>query len=149
MTSMRFDELLNDIKVYKTNHELDFQCTTACKRYSIGVYCNPPDFMNSNCNRALNKPFLGVFPSIHFTDLTRPVIKNEQIFLMFSECFEKAFTYRLHFDCDKGEAFLKVLDMPNTNDGIVTEREINGISKAIHPDLIKFLAPRVVGSFGY
>lgn len=148
MTRIRYDELLNDRKVYKTNHELDFQCTSSCKRYSIGVYCNPRDLVRADSKSVLNKPFLGVFPSSNFNDPTKPVIKNEQIFLMYSECFEMAFTYRLYIDGDKGKAFIEVLDMPNTNEGLVSEREINGISKAIHPDHVKFLPPKAAGTFG-
>lgn len=149
MTRLRYEELLDDRLVYRTNHELEFQCISCCKRYSVGVYYNPPDLMSSDSSRVRNKPFLGIFPNAKFNNALKPIIKNEQIFLMFSEFFEKAFTFRLTIDCNKGEAFLKVLDMPNDTDPFITAREITGISKTIHPDHVKFLAPREKGSFGY
>ena len=148
MTRARYNELLEDELVYQTNHIIDFQCISSCRRYSIGVYYNPPDLVSADSKSTLNKPFLGVFPSSKFNDITKPIIKSEQLFLMFSESFENAFTYRLTIDCDNGEAFLKVHDMPRVNYEFITEREINGISKKIHPDLKKFLTPKHVGSFG-
>lgn len=148
MTRERYEELLDDSKVHKANQELDFQCLSSCKRFNIGVYYNPPELAKDDVKTVFNKPFLGVFPSSQLNDLSKPTIKDVQIFLMYSECFEKAFSYHLSIDCDKGEAFLKVLDMPNVNDGLVSEREINGFCKAIHPDHTKFLSAKVVGSFG-
>ena len=131
MNRDRYEELLADRKVVKANDELEFQCTTACKRFKIGVYLNPAELRNDGSKLMLNKPFLGVFPSNPAVNLFIPILDEEIVFLMFSEFPEKAFTYRLTMNSDTGEAFFKILDMPKQNSPLITEREIDGISRSI------------------
>lgn len=138
MNRARYEELLADRKVIKANGELDFQCTTLCRKFKIGVYLNPSELRIRGTKLMLNQPFLGVFPSNPASILFIPILEEEIIFLMFSEFPEKAFTYRLTMNCTTGEAFLKVLDMPKHANPIITEREISGISKAILPEHKKY-----------
>lgn len=138
MKRARYQELLADRKVVKANNELDFQCVTLCRRFKVGVYLNPSELRNEGSKLMLDKPFLGIFPSNPERNLFIPILNEEIIFLMFSEFPEKAFTYRLTVNGDNGEAFFKILDMPEQNSPLVTEREINGMSRAILPEHKKY-----------
>lgn len=139
MTKDRYDSLKVDAAVYKSNHQLEYQCLSACKRYNIGVYYNPPGLIHSDSEALHNKAFLGVYPSpLKFNPLLQ-ILKEELLFLMNSSNLISAFTFRLTMDCARGEAFLKVLDFPEVNDDYFSEREIHGISKAINPDHIQYL----------
>ena len=139
MNIARYEELLADRKVIKANDELDFQCTTVCKRFKIGVYLNPSELRNEGSILMQNKPFLGVFPSLPRGNSFIPVLEEEIIFLMYSEYPERAFTYRLTMNSTDGEAFFKILDLPMEESSFITEREINGISRAILPGHKKYM----------
>ena len=139
MTRTRYEELLADRKVIKANDELDFQCITDCKKFKIGVFLNPAELRSEGSKWMPNRPFIGIFPALRGSASIMPILKEEILFLMFSEEPERAFTYQLTINCSIGEAYLKVLDMPNEICGFLSERELNGISKSVLPEHKKYV----------
>ncbi len=139
MNRARYDTLINNANVKKSDDHLDFQCITSCGRYNIGVYYNPTEMEGSNAELLRNKAFLGVFPNVNISTCDKPVLIDEILFLMYSDQIEYAFTFRLTMNGDKGEAFLKALDLPETNAGILCEQDIKGIFKTIHPAHRQFI----------
>lgn len=139
MNRARYDTLINDANVKKNHDHLDFQCITACGRYNIGVYYNPTEMGRCQTESLRNKAFLGVFPNVNIVTCDKTVLHDEILFLMYSDQIEYAFTFRLTMNCDKGEAFLKALDLPEINAGILCQQDINGIAKTIHPAHRQFI----------
>lgn len=133
MTKARYHQLLADEEVIKVRHELDFQCTTPCKRYNIGVYFNPAASVRELSEFELNKPLVMVYPGDPTQAVPEIVIDKRMCIMMFSNEPDHAFTYHLDMDCEKGVAHLKVDEMPEKNEGFITERERKGIRKAILP----------------
>lgn len=139
MTIARYQELLNDEAVIKVENELDFQCTTKCKKYNVGIYFNPKTSGKDSSKVRMRAPLMMVYPGDSEQSEPGRVIDKKLSIMMFSDQPERAFTYHLEMDCDKGIAHLKVDELPEVNSDIITEKTLKGIKKGILPSHRKLM----------